>query len=65
MEPRGVSLQLRDRCPLRRGGRPLVHSPFEITRTGVQFVLNGALDRYPGARIILARHGLVPYASLR
>ena len=32
----------------------------------VQLVLNGALDRYPGARIILAHaSGFVPYASFR
>ena len=33
---------------------PLVDNPFDTTRTAVQFVLNGMVDRYPEARIILA-----------
>jgi len=40
--------------------------PFETTRTGVQLVLSGVLDRYPGARVILSHAGgFLPYASLR
>src|SRR6202790_5555289 len=45
---------------------PLVDYPFDTTRTAVQLVLNGVVDRYPGARIILAHAGgFVPYASHR
>ncbi|MEA2745511.1 MAG: 6-methylsalicylate decarboxylase [Acetobacteraceae bacterium] len=45
---------------------PLVDYPFDTTRTAVQLVLNGIVDRYPGARIILAHAGgFVPYASHR
>jgi predicted TIM-barrel fold metal-dependent hydrolase len=45
---------------------PLVDYPFDTTRTAVQLVLNGIVDRYPGARIILAHAGgFVPYAVLR
>jgi 6-methylsalicylate decarboxylase len=36
---------------------PLVDYPFDTTRTAVQLVLNGIVDRYPGARIILAHAG--------
>jgi 6-methylsalicylate decarboxylase len=40
--------------------------PFQTTRTAVQLVLNGVMDRYPGARIILSHAGgFLPYASLR
>jgi Amidohydrolase family len=45
---------------------PMTDFPFETTRTGVQLVLNGILDRYPGLRIILSHAGgFLPYASLR
>ena len=45
---------------------PLVDYPFDTTRTAVQLVLNGIVDRYPGARIILAHAGgFLPYASHR
>jgi predicted TIM-barrel fold metal-dependent hydrolase len=45
---------------------PLVDYPFATTRTAVQLVLNGIVDRYPGARIILSHAGgFVPYASHR
>jgi predicted TIM-barrel fold metal-dependent hydrolase len=45
---------------------PLVDYPFDTTRTAVQLVLNGIVDRYAGARIILSHAGgFVPYASHR
>jgi aminocarboxymuconate-semialdehyde decarboxylase len=45
---------------------PLVDYPFDTTRTAVQLVLNGIVDRFPGARIILAHAGgFLPYASHR
>jgi len=45
---------------------PLVDYPFDTTRTAVQLVLNGIVDRYPRTRIILAHAGgFVPYASHR
>ena len=45
---------------------PLVDYPFDTTRTAVQLVLNGVVDRYPGVRIVLAHAGgFVPYASHR
>jgi 6-methylsalicylate decarboxylase len=45
---------------------PLVDYPFDTTRTAVQLVLNGIVDRYPRVRIILAHAGgFVPYASHR
>jgi 6-methylsalicylate decarboxylase len=45
---------------------PLVDYPFDTTRTAVQLVLNGIVERYPGARIILAHAGgFLPYASHR
>ena len=45
---------------------PLVDYPFGTTRTAVQLVLNGIVDRYPRARIILSHAGgFVPYASHR
>jgi 6-methylsalicylate decarboxylase len=45
---------------------PLVDYPFATTRTAVQLVLNGIVDRYPGARIILSHAGgFVPYAAHR
>jgi predicted TIM-barrel fold metal-dependent hydrolase len=44
----------------------LVDYPFDTTRTAVQLVLNGIVDRYPRVRIILAHAGgFVPYASRR
>jgi aminocarboxymuconate-semialdehyde decarboxylase len=47
-------------------GGALVDYPFDTTRTAVQLVLNGIVDRYPGARIILAHAGgFLPYASHR
>ena len=45
---------------------PLVDYPFDTTRTAVQLVLNGVMDRYPRVHIILAHAGgFVPYASHR
>lgn len=45
---------------------PLVDYPFDTTRTAVHLVLNGIVDRHPGARIILAHAGgFLPYASHR
>ncbi|MBS2531737.1 amidohydrolase family protein [Catenulispora sp. NF23] len=45
---------------------PLVDFPFETTRTAVQLVLNGTLDRYPNVRVILSHAGgFVPYAAER
>lgn len=45
---------------------PLVDYPFDTTRAAVQLVLNGVVDRFPGARIILAHAGgFLPYASHR
>src|SRR5712672_2237000 len=45
---------------------PLVDYPFDTTRTAVQLVLNGIVDRYPRTRIILVHAGgFVPYASHR
>jgi aminocarboxymuconate-semialdehyde decarboxylase len=44
----------------------LVDYPFDTTRAAVQLVLNGIVDRYPQARIILAHAGgFLPYASHR
>jgi predicted TIM-barrel fold metal-dependent hydrolase len=40
--------------------------PFETTRTAVQLVLNGVVDRHANVRIILSHAGgFLPYASLR
>jgi aminocarboxymuconate-semialdehyde decarboxylase len=45
---------------------PLVDYPFDTTRTAVQLVLNGIVDRYPRPRVILAQAGgFLPYASHR
>ena len=45
---------------------PMTDFPFETTRTGIQLVLNGILDRYPAVRIILSHAGgFLPYAALR
>jgi 6-methylsalicylate decarboxylase len=45
---------------------PMVDFPFQTTRTAVQLVLNGVVDRYPGLRIILSHAGgFLPYASQR
>jgi predicted TIM-barrel fold metal-dependent hydrolase len=45
---------------------PLVDYPFDTTRAAVQLVLNGVVDRHPGARVILAHAGgFLPYASHR
>jgi 6-methylsalicylate decarboxylase len=45
---------------------PMANFPFETTRTAVQLVLNGIVDRYPGAHIILSHAGgFLPYGSLR
>jgi predicted TIM-barrel fold metal-dependent hydrolase len=44
----------------------LVDYPFDTTRTAVQLVLNGIVDRYPRVRIILAHAGgFLPHASRR
>jgi aminocarboxymuconate-semialdehyde decarboxylase len=45
---------------------PMANFPFETTRTALQLVLNGVVDRYPEVRIILSHAGgFLPYASLR
>jgi 6-methylsalicylate decarboxylase len=45
---------------------PIVDYPFDTTRTAVQLVLNGVLERYPHVRIILSHAGgFVPYAAAR
>jgi len=45
---------------------PLADFPFQTTRTAIQLVLNGAMERYPNVRIILSHAGgFLPYASLR
>jgi len=45
---------------------PLVDYPFATTRTAVQLVLNGVMDRFRRVRIILSHAGgFVPYASHR
>ena len=39
---------------------------FETTRTAIQLVLNGVVDRHPGVRVILSHAGgFLPYAALR
>jgi 6-methylsalicylate decarboxylase len=44
----------------------LVDYPFDTTRTAVQLVLNGTLDRYPNVRMILSHAGgFLPYVSHR
>jgi Amidohydrolase len=44
----------------------MANFPFETTRTAIQLVLNGVVDRYPGLRIILSHAGgFLPYGSLR
>ena len=53
-------------APLVGVAGPLVDYPFDTTRTAVQLVLNGIVNRYSGVRIILAHAGgFVPYASHR
>jgi 6-methylsalicylate decarboxylase len=45
---------------------PMANFPFETTRTALQLVLNGVVDRYPQVRIILSHAGgFLPYCSLR
>jgi 6-methylsalicylate decarboxylase len=45
---------------------PIVDYPFDTTRTAVQLVLNGVLERHPHVRIILSHAGgFVPYAAPR
>ncbi len=45
---------------------PIVDVLLDTTRTAVQLVLNGTIDRHPRARIILAHAGgYLPYASMR
>jgi 6-methylsalicylate decarboxylase len=45
---------------------PIVDYPFDTTRTAVQLVLNGVLDRYPHIRFILSHAGgFLPYAAHR
>jgi predicted TIM-barrel fold metal-dependent hydrolase len=45
---------------------PIVDYPFDTTRAAVQLVLNGIVNRYPAAHIILAHAGgFLPYASYR
>jgi 6-methylsalicylate decarboxylase len=55
------------RMPMAYGvAGPLVDFPFDTTRSAVQLVLNGVVDRYPRPRIILAHAGgFLPYASYR
>jgi aminocarboxymuconate-semialdehyde decarboxylase len=44
----------------------MVDFPFQTTRTAVQLVLGGVMDRYPRVRIKLSHAGgFLPYASLR
>ena len=44
----------------------MANFPFETTRTAIQLVLNGVVDRYPGLRIILSHAGgFLLYGSLR
>jgi aminocarboxymuconate-semialdehyde decarboxylase len=45
---------------------PLVDYPFDTTRSATQLVLNGVVNRYPKARIILSHAGgFLPYISHR
>jgi predicted TIM-barrel fold metal-dependent hydrolase len=45
---------------------PIVDYPFDTTRTAVQMVLNGVLDRYPRMRVILSHAGgFLPFAAYR
>jgi predicted TIM-barrel fold metal-dependent hydrolase len=45
---------------------PIIDYPFDTTRTAVQLVLNGVLDRYPHIRFILSHAGgFLPYAADR
>ena len=45
---------------------PIVDYPFDTTRTAVHMVLNGVIDRYANAKIILSHAGgFLPYASHR
>jgi 6-methylsalicylate decarboxylase len=45
---------------------PIVDYPFDTTRTAVQMVLNGVLDRFSKVQVILAHAGgFLPYASHR
>jgi 6-methylsalicylate decarboxylase len=52
--------------PVAAVASPPVDFPFDTTRTAVQLVLNGIVDRYPNVRIILSHAGgFLPYAALR
>lgn len=45
---------------------PVVDYPFDTTRTAYQLVLNGIVERYPRARIVLSHAGgFLPFASDR
>ena len=45
---------------------PLVDFPFATTRTALQMVMNGVMDRYQGLRVILSHGGgFLPYAAYR
>ncbi len=45
---------------------PMVDFPFETTRSAVQLVLNGVLDRHPRVSVILSHAGgFLPYAAMR
>jgi 6-methylsalicylate decarboxylase len=52
--------------PLTGVASPIVDVLPDTTRTAVQLVLNGTVDRHPNTRIILAHAGgYLPYASMR
>jgi 6-methylsalicylate decarboxylase len=52
--------------PLSGVATPLVDVLMDTTRTAVQLVLNGTIERHPRARIILAHAGgYLPYAAMR
>jgi 6-methylsalicylate decarboxylase len=52
--------------PLADVASPIVDVLLDTTRTAVQLVLDGTVDRHPRARVILAHAGgFLPYASMR
>jgi predicted TIM-barrel fold metal-dependent hydrolase len=52
--------------PLAGVASPIVDVLLDTTRSAVQLVLNGTVDRHPRARIILAHAGgFLPFASMR
>jgi aminocarboxymuconate-semialdehyde decarboxylase len=53
-------------APLAGIASPLIDYPFDVTRAAVQLVLNGVVDRFPNARVILAHAGgFLPVTSAR